>query len=536
MRRSAARTRRIEVSALLVAALALAANAQEPCQLEPPIEPPVGFEDVQPIPVLGQGSYLGAMGGLYPGGQNEPPSFHRPVVRSFAQQIVPRAPDGSVCSQNPTCDHGLIGVVSIGFSNPTQEFGAFAHRQNAHPTRDPRIVLVSGSRARQDVKKITCSEDNNGNPVCELDADLSNAYWEGVAEKVERAGLTKAQVQAAWIKATMEDPIGSFEDATARLRNDLVTLVQLLKHHYPNVQIAYVSSRTYSGYSSISANPEPYAYEEGFAYKQLIEDQITGADPGLDYTDGTAPLVLWGPYLWANADLHPYDDLIWCPEDYEQNGLNPHQNEIGERKVSDRLAAFFATDPAAAPWWRAPAGAGTALVGLAPTDDTFVEEARGCAPDFGDHERLLVTVAEDNEKRAFLRFDLSPESRPVVRAFLGLRVDPAELMTPGAGRLGGPTDIEVIHEADDDWEENGISWCDQPSVAAPAAHVARTYSRGSYVLVDVTEAVASDTDGIVGFRLDTAVASGERGYMSKEADPAAQFTFPPQLVLLVEDP
>ena len=48
---------------------------------------------------------------------------------------------------------------------------------------------------------------------------------------------------------------------------------------FPNLKLVYFSSRVYAGYSNgvgTPDNPEPYAYEVGFAVKWAIGDQLNG--------------------------------------------------------------------------------------------------------------------------------------------------------------------------------------------------------------------------------------------------------------------
>ena len=52
--------------------------------------------------------------------------------------------------------------------------------------------------------------------------------------------------------------------------------LQLAKEHFPNLRIAYLSSRVYGGYATVPLNPEPYAYEGAFAVRWLILDQLAG--------------------------------------------------------------------------------------------------------------------------------------------------------------------------------------------------------------------------------------------------------------------
>ncbi|MFN2421966.1 MAG: hypothetical protein ABR527_11450 [Gemmatimonadota bacterium] len=59
---------------------------------------------------------------------------------------------------------------------------------------------------------------------------------------------------------------------------------------------------------------EPWAYESGFALKWVIEAQIeqmrTGAvDPiAGDLSPAVAPIIIQGPYLWADGEI-PRSDV-----------------------------------------------------------------------------------------------------------------------------------------------------------------------------------------------------------------------------------
>jgi len=70
---------------------------------------------------------------------------------------------------------------------------------------------------------------------------------------------------------------------------------------FSNVTLAYVSSRIYAGYSNgiKTIDPEPYAYEAGFAVKNAINDQLSG-NANLNYNSALgavmAPWMSWGPY------------------------------------------------------------------------------------------------------------------------------------------------------------------------------------------------------------------------------------------------
>ena len=65
-----------------------------------------------------------------------------------------------------------------------------------------------------------------------------------------------------------------------------------------------------------------------------------------------APLVLWGPYLWADG-INPRksDGLVWLREDLvESDGTHP--SDSGRKKVAEMLSHFFKEDPLAKTWYR----------------------------------------------------------------------------------------------------------------------------------------------------------------------------------------
>src|SRR5207245_2684160 len=108
---------------------------------------------------------------------------------------------------------------------------------------------------------------------------------------------------------------GGFPAATDTLLRNLGTVIRILEDKLPNVKLAYLTSRIYAGYASSTLNPEPYAYESGFAVKWLIDAQIAGVD-SLNWNANVgpveAPWLSWGPYLWADRVTPRRHGLPWA--------------------------------------------------------------------------------------------------------------------------------------------------------------------------------------------------------------------------------
>ena len=171
--------------------------------------------------------------------------------------------------------------------------------------------------------------------------------WQEAMSRIERAKVTPQQVQVAWVKLANVGPSGSISDHLSKLEADTTKVLQNAKQKFPNLRIAYLGSRIYAGYASSALNPEPYAYESAFGVRHLIQQQIKG-DAELALTK--APLLLWGPYLWADGrEGRKLDGLKWLPEDFGRDGTHP--SDSGRNKVAKLLLDFVTTDPLAKSWF-----------------------------------------------------------------------------------------------------------------------------------------------------------------------------------------
>jgi hypothetical protein len=300
-----------------------------------------------PLTELVDGEYKGQKGGLYGNGKNTPPASHQAAAQKVLAEIRPLNADGK-----PSRD-GRIVLLSLGMSNTTQEFSQFKKVADADPNKSSSVVVVDcaqgGQAAAQwaypDKYKRTDRAAGRQRP----------SPWAVMDERIKNAGVTAGQVQLVWIKQAEMGPanLGEFPKHARVLQENIAVILRKLKDKFPNLQIAYLSSRIYAGYAGGPLNPEPYAYESAFSVRWLIEDQIAGnSELNYDPKKGEvkSPLLLWGPYLWGDGvKPRKSDGLVWKRDDLAGDGTHPSQS--GRRKVAEMLLKFFKTDVNAKGWF-----------------------------------------------------------------------------------------------------------------------------------------------------------------------------------------
>ncbi len=271
-------------------------------------------------------------GGLYGGGRNEPPAEHRAAAQAALARIEPLDAAGK-----PAAD-GTIGFVSISMSNATQEFSTFKRLADADQAKSPRVTIVD------------CAQ--GGQAMAEW-VDPDARPWQEAARRLDAAKVAPQQVQVAWIKLANKGPRGDLSEHGRKLEKDTLAVIQNAKARFPNLRVAYLSSRIYGGYSTGALNPEPYAYESAFVVRWLIQRQIKG-DEELNHDAGRgavrAPLLVWGPYLWADGVTpRKADGLVYKREDLANDGTHPSNQ--GREKVAKLMLEFYKTDPLASSWF-----------------------------------------------------------------------------------------------------------------------------------------------------------------------------------------
>ena len=301
--------------------------------------------------------YLGLYQGNLYEGSNAPPVDHDAVGQLIATEMQPLDANGN---PSPT---GQIVMTSIGPSVTTGEFcagkpeiGQCAWYSFVGQTRTnsavnhTTLVVVDGAHEGEVAAKWICSIGDCNGP---------NQYDRVRDTILTPAGFTEQQVQAVWIQAPDIRPSVSLpaSGADALIQEGyLGQVVRALRKRWPNVKQVFFSSLTYTGYSTVKLDPEPYAYEGGFAVKWLIEAQIVQRRTGqIDPIAGDlltkAPFIAWGPYLWGSGTTNPAGSqaITWIPSDFIPDGV--HCATSGVKKVAGALMNYFLASPYT-PWFR----------------------------------------------------------------------------------------------------------------------------------------------------------------------------------------
>lgn len=293
-------------------------------------------KDLKPLTdMTADEKYKGEGGGLYGGGKNEPPTKHFEEALRQAKMIQPLDPSGQ-----PAKD-GKVVFVSIGMSNTTQVFSRFKTLADKDADKSPNVVVVDGAQGGAEAQAWA-------DPAVMMKFGRPDP-WKVLEQRLNQAGVTPQQVQVIWVKQARRRPemLGEFPKHAQEMKGHLIVFLHKFKERYPNVRIAYLSSRTYAGYATTPLNPEPYAYESAFVVRWLIQEQIKG-EPALSLKK--SPLLLWGPYLWADGEKgRKAGDLVWKKEDFESDGTHPSSS--GQQKVAELLLRFMKNDATARLWF-----------------------------------------------------------------------------------------------------------------------------------------------------------------------------------------
>ncbi len=285
-----------------------------------------------PLTDLGTGTYQGQIGGLYGGGSNVPPPSQALAATNAVSLIRPLNQAG-----RPS-PGGRVVMLSIGQSTTSLIFSTFERVAAMLPDRSPSLTLVNGAQDGQ---------------VLQTWASQPGPFRVAL-QRLRGAGVSPRQVQVLFINLAeiYAWRYGGFSDRIVQYSGDLARVLQRLHAIFPNARLAFVSSRTYGGYGPQGTDPEPHAYESAFGVRLAIQRQMAG-DPALndDPNRGRvrSPVLLWGPYYWADGPNPSSSGLSYERSDFQADGVHPSAS--GSLKAAIVMAQFFATDPFARPWF-----------------------------------------------------------------------------------------------------------------------------------------------------------------------------------------
>jgi hypothetical protein len=289
---------------------------------------------IVPLNDLGTGTYQGSEGGLYTSGSNVRPPSHDSDGVTFAKAIQPLDANGN---PSPT---GLYALLVIGESTALDEFSTLFPIANSDPAKNTKLVFVDGAQGGATPNQLLST---------------TSPYWNTILNNyLPDAGVSSKQVVAAWIEDSNGIASGTFPSDMTGMQGNYESMMNNLHTLFPNLTLAYFSSRIYAGYSNgiKTINPEPYAFESGFAVKWAIQDQLNG-NANLNYKAslGTvmAPWMSWGPYYWADGLLGRSDGLVWTCQALQADGTHP--STAGQLKVATQLLNFLKTDDTTTPWF-----------------------------------------------------------------------------------------------------------------------------------------------------------------------------------------
>jgi hypothetical protein len=293
----------------------------------------VEFTDTVKIPIndLGTGTYLGFMGGLYPGGVDTPSGKYAKDLLRFASRITPLNSNGK------PSDTGKIVFISLGVSTGGHNMYALIAKTTDNPRTNPFLLLAN------------CN-NGSGNASLNSIANPSDTYWDHVSSILNAHHITYKQVQVIYLETDDSIPIVSFPERPYQVRDDLKLAMQTCKAKFKHLKLVYVLGRTTTFNKFQVQNIEPCPYYNGWGEKFFIEDQINGA-PGTQYKgdSAVAPLVTWGWYQWADGTTVPRQDGFVWTKDQTIDGL--HADAEGQDTLATRFQKFLLTDKYASIWY-----------------------------------------------------------------------------------------------------------------------------------------------------------------------------------------
>ncbi len=298
------------------------------------------FSPITPLPFIAGAKYVSVTDPtktpfatfLYRDSSNQMPAQHRTKGEALARALKRLSANG-----NADVANGKLAAIAEGMSNTRDEMNAFnALLKGRKSELNPAFTFENLSQGGCDL-------------LCWVDKGAS-----AVNKQVQIALVKHSNNRPQKPDGSPEDPNSAFPDKASKsfpkhariTKAQLKTRVLAMKQQYPNLKMVFFTSRVFGGWSCAPTGNdyrEPVAYEEGFAVKWLIDDQITGRDPELRFEgpNAPAPWIAWGPYLW--------DAQKWAQNLFKADGV--HMCDEGTGLVSQMWFDFLLKDNTARPWF-----------------------------------------------------------------------------------------------------------------------------------------------------------------------------------------
>jgi beta-lactam-binding protein with PASTA domain len=215
---------------------------------------------------------------------------------------------------------GPTVLLGVGMSNARRVWLVFVDDAAADPLKNPDVHVVNAAQG--------------GGSASNWAIENETKTWGKVSGELANAGgFTKADVSVIWFMIHNSINRKTVEEYSATLESDVRAALDLFETEFPNLKIVWIQTMIYAGYSTVSGNYEPFAFESGYVAQRLVADQSWPFFVG------------YGPYLWADGMVPRDDGLIWLCSDFADDGNHPDLN--GQIKHSEYLLQFFHEDSVA---------------------------------------------------------------------------------------------------------------------------------------------------------------------------------------------
>lgn len=289
-----------------------------------------------PIDVIGAGTFMDSIGGLYPDGTNLPSGTYADDLLAMSQGIVPIDTFGT---PNTTSKLSKVVFISLGGSTGGHNMTSLKNKTTGNPLTNLKLKLLN------------C---NNGSGDASINSimDSNASYWNHVTQILRGGKSSYRQVQVIYLETEDSSRSVTFPGRPNFVKAEIELCLRNMKQKFPNLKVVYTLARTRTFQSTAKWNREPSPYYFGWAAKWAIQDQINGV-PGTEYKGDNivAPMLAWGFYQWADSLPRSTDSFYWRKSE-TADGL--HANEEGQDTLSNRFQKFLLTDSYAKIWYAAP--------------------------------------------------------------------------------------------------------------------------------------------------------------------------------------